>query len=116
MSEIVDLAAGLDNMTVSPTFIVGSTPEGEGRIGCACDDLAAHDFTRCEKHAQMMGEIAALYWSEDSSPQHWALLERVLDHADGYGEPGFVPDWSGVRDSSAYAIEQMHRVLQGGLR
>ncbi len=100
---------------------IGGTPEGEGRIGCACDDLVANDFKRCEKHAQMMGDLADLYWSEGAfkganGPGYQRVVNAVFDHADGYGEPGFVPDWSGVRDSSAYAIEQMHRVLQGALR
>lgn len=92
------------------TIIQMPAPEGEGKIGCACDDLAANDFTRCEKHAAMMREIADLYWSDDPK-KDWSLIERVLDYADGYGEPGFVPDWSGVRDSSAYAIEQMYEEM-----
>lgn len=100
---------------------VGGTPAGEGVVGCQCDDLVNNDFKRCEKHAQMMGDIADLYWQEGqfkgaTGRSYSRLCNAVFDHADGYGEPGFVPDWSGVRDSSAYAIEQMHRVLQGGIK
>jgi hypothetical protein len=92
---------------------VGSTPPGEGRIGCQCDDLAAHDFKRCEKHSAQMEAIAELYHAAET-PVQWTLLGRVCQYADGYGEVGFVPDWSGIRDSSAYAIEQMYAELQRG--
>lgn len=38
--------------------------------------------------------------------------QRIYDLSDGYGEPGFVPpqghDWSGIRDSSASAIDAMY--------
>lgn len=38
--------------------------------------------------------------------------EEIWSLQDGYGEPGFMPpqgcDWSGIRDSSAGAVDQMH--------
>lgn len=85
------------------TILVGGTPSGEGKVECSCSYEG-----RCERHAAMMADIAHLYWDT----KDYATMDRVLAHADGYGEVGFVPDWSGVRDSSAYAVEQMHAELK----
>jgi len=65
---------------------------------------------RCADHAAMMREIREV-WEGGSS----AVCETLWSLSDGYGEPGLIPpqgyDWSGIRDSSSWAIEAMYRTI-----
>lgn len=76
------------------------------RDECGCSLLEG----RCATHRAMVTEIWEAWQS--MSERAAALLWTMQD---GYGEPGFMPeqgyDWSGIRDSSCAAIEQMWKAV-----
>lgn len=78
------------------------------KFECGCDYLKA-EHPRCDKHQKMMDAIHQAVWVEGKFlDETWALQ-------DGYGIQGMSPvqgwDWSGIRDSTPSAIEQMYEVV-----
>ena len=77
----------------------------EGKQECGCDLMS-----RCDKHAKMAEKLYEV-WS-DTSEAGTARFLRVWNLSDGYGYPGEVPpqgyDWSGIRDSTIEAVEDMY--------
>jgi hypothetical protein len=73
---------------------------------CDCSLL-----NRCIYHGAMMRTIHAKW----NGPGTTDLMYEIYARQDGYGEPGFVPeqgmDWSGIRDSSPDAIENMYQFV-----
>ena len=63
---------------------------------------------RCLSHGQMMKEIHHV-WTHSLNNDE---LRELWAWSDGYGTPGYVPpqgyDWSGIRDSTPAAVEEMY--------
>lgn len=77
----------------------------EGDAECGCSLLGG----RCADHTRKMRAIDD-FISIERDPTGQNLI-RIMQLADGYGEPGFFPggyDWSGIRDSSQEAVEDMY--------
>lgn len=89
-------------MTDRIKMFIAPPPEG-AEAGC-CSVLEG----RCEPHGAMMTAIRKVW--EDGTQ---AEFEAILGNCDGYGETGFNPDldWSGVRDSSTFAVEAMYNAV-----
>lgn len=72
---------------------------------CGCD-YNKTEQARCTRHQKMMETIYNEVYVGGK------YLEETWNLQDGYGEPGFNPiqgwDWSGIRDSTPFAIESMY--------
>lgn len=70
--------------------------------GCSLDG-------RCDVHKAMM-KVIHQAWND----LEMGTAQRLYAKSDGYGAQGYVPvqgyDWSGIRDSSPKAIEDMYQV------
>jgi len=71
---------------------------------CRCQTPALMDEGRCAKHTQMMTLLYDIWMNSDDEE----LLDDISDLSDGYGEDSEAFDWSGIRDSSVAAVEDMY--------
>ena len=77
---------------------------------CDCTTRQSLDGERCERHTKMMRDLYQV-WMNSTDEE---LLEDISDLSDGYSEDVEALDWSGIRDSSIQAIEDMHARLSEG--
>jgi len=66
----------------------------------------------CNEHREMMGVIHEVWYSTKDN----SLMLAIWSKSNGYEKKGYVPpqgyDWSGIRDSTPDAIEEMYEVVK----
>lgn len=84
---------------MASNLLLAQLPDYRDNCGCSLMD------GRCETHRSMMVEIHDAWFGTP-------VASRIVSSfADGYGEVGYAPDWSAIRDSSTAAIEAMHKAI-----
>lgn len=87
--------------------IVGRSSRHEGGCSCSLEE-------RCARHQEMMRKIHGVW---NSKHPNLRLMRIIYAHSDGYGAQGYIPaqgyDWSGIRDSTPRAVEQMYELATG---